>query len=242
MITLVRYIGGSRLYNLATEDSDKDHRSIFIHNDFSKIAGLSCRTAKHDTIVKSFDGDDSVAYELRKWFMLMRKCSTSAIEAVFLKSKDYVYITLDFSKIRDERIQFIDSQKLITSTIGYAMGEKRLALGERCGKLGGKRRKQVEAYGFSPKNATQIIRIIVACESFLNNGDYALDISKYDTASFYLAKKIKTQPGKFTKDDVEKIIDDYIQRAREMKDNMHTLFNENLANMFLEKYYLKFMP
>ena len=151
---LCKVLGGSRAYGLDTTTSDIDYRGIFINTHPSTILGLD----RFDSIQKQ-ETDDEVYFELRKFFELLRNGNSGALEILFSADQQITDTSPEFEIIRVNRKSFVDTDKTFKCLRGYMQGERRLANGERTGQLGGKRKVQLDAHGFSPKNATQLLRL-----------------------------------------------------------------------------------
>jgi predicted nucleotidyltransferase len=226
MNLIAKYIGGSHLYKLSTPESDVDWRGVFLTDNISEILGWTRDQVVHDT--REF-GDDVLLFELKRFLQLLKKTNTNVVEALYVPFHHFEILTDLFKKVIQARYNLLDSDRLYRSTCGYVKSEGRLALGERTGKLGGKRKAMLDKYGFSPKNVTQIIRIVVAADWFLQTGHYPLDISGVDKKAYNLAFKIKTNPRLFSFEDVSNIIREYDEKAKEMKDLVKLTFKDDVA-------------
>jgi hypothetical protein len=82
-------------------------------------------------------------------------------------------------------------------------GELRLANGERAGKLGGKRKEQLEKYGFSPKNFVNLFRLAECGVRFFNSGDFGVNIAKTNEALSKTLIELKTNPAAFEKEKLQ---------------------------------------
>lgn len=213
---IASYIGGSRLYGLDTPDSDLDYRYITKRTDLPYVMGL----LKTESKQKSSAEEDYVMYEVKHYINLLQKTNTAALEPIFLEESKFIVLDNDFRLLIENKKSLIDAQKLLKSTVGYVYNEKRLALGERTGLLGSKRKKSLETFGYSPKNVSQIIRIVIATGYFFKEGIYPLRLKDYSGCESHhnLAFKIKTQPENFTVSQITKIIDEYDQRIKNLLD------------------------
>tara|TARA_R110000851_G_scaffold317849_1_gene481493 strand:- start:107 stop:826 length:720 start_codon:yes stop_codon:yes gene_type:complete len=235
---LVKYIGGSRIYGLETADSDIDYRGVYIHTDPEKILRFS---KENDVTASQEKGDDYVYYELWRYFDLLRKSNTQGVESLFIDEEDTLELNPLFLDIQESKGDLIDSEKLISSTKGYAHNEKRLAMGERSGQLGGKRKAQVEKYGFSPKNVCQLIRISYGLEFYQEEGVFPVKLKNFLPEAFDLAFSVKTQPNEFTKEQVEKICQEAVDRIDCVKDKQRAKFNSNTAVVFMKELYYEYL-
>lgn len=196
MKNILTYLGGSNAYGLATPTSDKDVRGIFMHTDMSYVIGLN----RHEHQENIAEGADEKFKEVRHFLCLLRKANTEALEALFLNPKDAISFEPEMQMIWSKREKLLDSAKLFSCLMGYMQGELRLANGERTGKLGGKRKAQIDKYNFSPKNFCNLFRLAWCGTRFFERGYFPVNVMKEDESFGKLLLEIKTQPQNFTKD------------------------------------------
>lgn len=233
---LVKALGGSTAYGLNTPESDLDYRGVFINTEPSKILGLE----KLDHIQKQ-ETDDIVYYELRKFFELLRNGNTGAIEILF--SEDFLQTSDAFEEIRSNKFKFVDTDKMFRCLLGYIQGERRLANGERTGQLGGKRKAQLDKYGFSPKNATQLLRLAFCGKTLFQHGYFPVNLKLADEKTWAHLFSIKTEPEKYTKEKLNEMFD-ASEAAVKLSYNSRKFtyeFDLALANETLRKIYLPFL-
>lgn len=234
---LVKMLGGSNAYALNTADSDIDYRGVFVNTEPAKILGLE----KLDHVQKQ-ETDDIVYYEVRKFFDLLRQGNTGALEILFVE-KAPLETTEDFEEIRFHRKSFVDTDKMFRCLLGYMQGELRLANGERTGQLGGKRKEQLDKYGFSPKNMVQLFRLAEAGVALFETGSFPVNLEVYHPKFRDELLDIKVNPGKYTKEELNarfvvaevKLKQAYIDRK------VDTKFNHELANELLRQIYLPYL-
>ena len=232
---LCKYIGGSHLYGLNTENSDIDYRGVYKNDDLY----YTYAHKKAENKVSTGEVEDSAYYEVRHYFDLLRKTNTQAIEPLFCDT--YEEESPKWELIKQLRDNLIDVNRLIKSAIGYSISESRLAMGERTGKLGSKRKANLDLYGYSPKNVAQIIRIVTATECFVFNGHYPLKLRCYDTQAHIEAFNIKnSKVGEYTTENIKSIIESYIKRVKkleEVKNPYPSKFDFNVAGLLLKEIY-----
>ena len=154
MKIICQLLGGSHLYGLATKDSDFDYRGVFVNTDHAKILGL-----ERNDYVKKEDEEDTIFFELCHFLKGLQKTNTQFLEILFADERDFSLLNREFVEIKNNKENLIDSKQFYKSLCGYIGNESRLANGERSGKLGSKRRAQIEKYGFSPKNFSHLLKI-----------------------------------------------------------------------------------
>lgn len=106
---------GSHAYGLATEESDIDHRGIFIAPREYLFGFLN----HVEQITRQDDELDSVIFELRKFFKLAAECNPSTIEILFTEDEDVISITPLGEILRGARRLFL-SKKIKHTFGGYA--------------------------------------------------------------------------------------------------------------------------
>ena len=223
---LAALIGGSRLYNLNSPDSDYDERGVFYATNPCYLAGLN----KIESIVLTGE-TDATYYELVHFFSLLRKSNTQVLEILFAPDKAFTELPDDFKWIRENGNELFCSETLKSSLQGYYHSEMRLATGDRSGRLGGKRKEAVETYGFSYKNFCQMIRICLLGINLFKRDRVIVDSREYGDAEYSLLMEIKTQPQNFTKDQLVEIANGYFRKLLAAMDSSSVKheFNKNLA-------------
>ncbi len=235
---LVKVLGGSTAYALNTPESDLDYRGVFVNTEPSKILGLEKLSC-----VQKQETDDIVYYEVRKFFELLRQGNTGALEILF--SEDVpLETTNDFETlIRANKHKFVDTDKMFRCLLGYMQGELRLANGERTGQLGGKRKAQLDLYGFSPKNFVQLFRLAKAGCHLFETGVFPVNLQKFDSKFRDELLDIKVNPRNYTK---ELLNARYVLAEAELKaayDNrkVNYKFDDDYANDVLRQIYLPYL-
>lgn len=186
-------IGGSRLYGLDTPESDTDYRGIFIANSPTFKAGLESL----DSIVTV--EPDATYYELKRFFELLRKSNTQALEILFAPKSAFQFRSPWFDILQALRERLVDTDYLANSLKGYFHSEMRLATGERTGRLGGKRKSKVEEFGFSPKNFAQMIRLCEVGIHFFKTGEFIVNLREYNPTLAITLVDLKLNPGRWDK-------------------------------------------
>jgi predicted nucleotidyltransferase len=224
---LFSIIGGSRLYGLELPDSDYDERGIFLATDKKYITGFDTI----ESIVQTGDVD-STYYELARYLKLLRKSNTQVMEILFSPESSIVHNTEIFKYLRENRYSLIDTHALKASLKGYVYSEIKLATGVRTGELGGKRKASLEKYGYSPKNMVQLLRLCLVGNRFFTNGEYVVKVKDFDEDYHNLLMNIKTNPEKFTCDQLSKMVDDeFVKLCQVMDESKITYkFNVELAS------------
>jgi hypothetical protein len=191
---IAQYLGGSHLYGLNTPSSDEDIRYVFLNSTLGEIIGLD----RHDHLDKRTVDEDSFGMELRGFLNLLRKTNTQVMELLYAPTSAFTILDPSFKRyILDERHRFINSDRFFKSLQGYIYTERRLALGERAGKIGGKRFEAVERHGYSPKNMVQLFRLGYAGIEFFKSGVFPTNMRTYSEPICNRLLDIKTHPEKY---------------------------------------------
>lgn len=236
---LAKCVGGSHSYGLAGPDSDTDYRGVFINTDISHILGMTKeqnQTSTHKDPDKNAEG---AYFELRHFMQLLRKTNTMTLEILF--NEDWIEKTPAFDLILEQKFELLDTKRFYHSLGSYMTNELRLMTGERTGTLGGKRKAALDKYGYSPKNAVNLIRLCSAGRCFFEEGFFPLKIK--DQAMHSFLWNVKNNPQDFI---VEYLIG-FISDEREMFENAYIhkkfnyIFNEDVANDLLRKIYYPYI-
>jgi PAS domain-containing protein len=230
--TICRIVAGSRLYGLETPESDVDTRGVFLSTGHAEILGLS-----RERNIK-VGGEDTLLIEFRHYLGHLQRTNTSAIELLF--AEGFEVMEEEFRIVRENRQRLIDSERLFHSLMGYIHGERRLANGERTGELGGRRKEQVDRYGFSPKNFSHLLRLAHCGEAFFRTSAYPVSLTG---AARDLILSVKTEPERYTKDELNLMSDAALGRLKESYENRRETFRFDsvLANRLCLDFYLPFL-
>lgn len=235
MKTLCKTLGGSNAYGLNTPESDVDYRGVVCNTDAATILGLS----RFDVIQKQ-ENEDEVYYEVRKFFELLKNGNTGALEVLFTNRDKFLEFAPEFEPVYANRMSFVDTDKMFKCLRGYMQGEQRLANGERTGQLGGKRKAQLEKYGFSPKNFVQLFRLAWCGVTLFQDGFFPINVMDEDPAFGLYLFELKTNPAHFTREQLNLEVasaEKKLLEAYEARKFRYT-FDEAKANALLTQLYL----
>lgn len=214
MTQLARYLGGSHSYGLDTAASDTDYRGVYLTGNPSALFGFS----SDDSFVLDTDGVDQVYYELRHFLRLLKKTNTQAAEMLY----NTRWITKDplFDDLTNNKEKLIDAGRLYISLAAYAESEYQAAIGQRRKKLGEKRVRELEQYGYSPKNFVQLLRLLYCGETFFLTGHYPLDLFTHNQPLAKELLSIKIEPQKHSVVELE-------EKYQKAKGNLQLAFRES---------------
>ena len=231
--TICRIVAGSRLYGLETPESDVDTRGVFLSTGHAEILGLS-----RERNIK-VGGEDTLLIEFRHYLGHLQRTNTSAIELLF--AEGFEVLEEEFRVVRENRYSLIDSERLFHSLMGYIHGERRLANGERTGELGGRRKAQIDRFGFSPKNFSHLLRLAHCGEVFFRTSIYPVSL-KGDPARD-LIFSVKTEPERHTREELNLMSDAAVGRLEESYENRRETFrfDADLANRLCLDFHWPFL-
>jgi len=223
-------VGGSKLYGLDTPESDTDYRGVYSTTDLQVAAGFK----DHSSMVKTGEVD-ATFYELGHFLGLLKKTNTQVMEVLFAPRTAFSVLTHEFEWLRSKRYELFDSEKLKQSLLGYLHSETRLATGERRGQLGSLRKQKVETFGFSPKNFTQLLRLLFVGKYLYEHGEYVVRVSDVDSDYHALLMSVKTKPELYTKEDLVEMVESGKRELVKVMESskFKTEFNADLASKFL---------
>lgn len=236
---LCSFLGGSHLYKLNTAQSDEDLRGVFIMTDPSYIIGLN----RHDEERRLDKTEDRVFHEFQHWMRLLRVGNTEALECLFAKDGAFSELTFSFNIIRLHAYDLIDSERFYKSLRGYALGEYSLALGKRTGLLGSKRQQALKQYGFSPKNCTNLLRLLYTGIHFFKTGQYIVNCHDFGDDIYNKLFQIKTKPDTYSAGQMERDYKDFEAQLDDAFVNRKTTyhFNEIVANWLIVQMYYPYL-
>ena len=228
-------LAGSRAYGLEKEDSDYDWRGIYLADSPSSILGLERDNFKE----WKKEGDDEFYWELRHFLKCVRAGNSGAIEMLYGKPLEEGEV---WKLICLNRVSLFSAEVFYKGLSGYAYNEWRLTIGERTGQLGSKRFEAVKQYGFSPKNAVQLLRLLWSGTEFFRSGQFPLNVREFSGPYKDILLSIKFEPSKWTRDNIERLYlpaELSLKAAYEDSGAYRQSFNEALAN---ELCFLAYKP
>lgn len=227
-------LGGSHLYGLNTPKSDEDIRGIYFLEDIGDIIGLNSNKDFH--VEDKKDGKDIEFKEIRNAMRLLSGSNTQIVELLF--NENWIKITSEWQIIQGLKSHLICPDNLFKCLRGYIQGELRLALGERTGKLGSKRKEAIDKYGFSPKNFVQIMRLCTCGIVFYKTGQFP--VSMVGQPIHYTLIDIKTNPEKYNKDTLRQncldLESDLVKAYAEKITDSYS-FSKDIANAVIHGIY-----
>lgn len=200
MRIIAKCLGGSHAYGLNTPNSDKDIRGIFVNTEVAQVVGLE----RYEHQQNQNEDEDSAYYELRSALKLLKNGNTQVIELLF--NQNWIELWPDWSHVITHRDRLISSDKLFSCLRGYMQGELRLTLGEgRTGRLGSKRYEQLQRFGFSPKNATNMLRLPFCGSTYFKKGYFPVNIREENEEVWNLLMDIKTKPQQYSPEQIREL-------------------------------------
>jgi predicted nucleotidyltransferase len=214
---IMEIIGGSTLYGLNTPTSDVDYRGIFIATHPHYASGM--RKVESFVQLDKEHGRDSAYYELKHFLHLCNKTNTQMLELLFAPESAFNRSTRLFDEMRFNARKLINSETLKKSLVGYVHSEMKLARGDRSGQLGGKRKESVEKFGFSPKNFTQIFRLLAVGKEFFRSGEFVVNVKNYNEKLWEELMSIKCDPTSHDKEELTTRVYKQLEELQTIMDN-----------------------
>jgi predicted nucleotidyltransferase len=239
-VIIALLVGGSTLYGLNNENSDIDIRGIFSLSKPSQILGLDLYKAKSfDSYTINNDEVDGSLHELRHYIYLLSKTNTQVLDVLFAPEDAFFFKDIYIDLMRENASRLIDSGQLYNSMKGYIHNEIRLLLGERTGKLGGKRKDALDTYGYSYKNLVQVLRLSFAAKTFFQTGEYPVKISDFDQNLHDELMDIKNNPSKFSYEYAQKRSENLISDLERhyAQREVDVVFDYDFANSIIATFY-----
>ena len=161
---------------------------------------------------------DAVMHELTQFLKLATRSNTQTLECLFAPFGSFTDLDSDFEHmVLGERERFLNTNQLFKSLEGYLYNEMRLALGERTGLLGSKRKNQLDKHGFSPKNFSHLFRLAECGRQFFLTGVYPVRLKDFNPELHELCMSVKLDPDKWTADELK-------EKAEALRDEMRKAF------------------
>jgi len=205
MKTIYEILYGSDAYGTTMQDSDNDIRGILLP---TIDECLSMKELKDVRIMN--DEEDRVMYPIQKFFKLAVKSNPSVFEWLFVPKNCIKIMTPSGKLIRDNRTLFL-SKELYHRFKGFAHSEFS-SLTKLTGKTGAKRKKQILKFGFSPKNAMNVIRLLEQGVELLETSYLTMPRPNVE-----FLKNIKK--GKVSYKEIVNLFDELLKKLEVARDN-----------------------
>lgn len=130
---------------------------------------LGFKNFDHFTLQK--DEYDIVCYDLKKAFNLLMKGNPNILGHLWLREEHYIYVSYLGRKIIRNRELFL-SKECYKSFMGYAYSQLQKMTQNQAyeGYMGKKRKILKDKFGYDPRNASHLIRLMHMCIEFLDTG------------------------------------------------------------------------
>lgn len=113
---------------------------------------------------------DIVIYEAKKYIRLLAKGNPNVLALLWLQENNYLKITEAGNLLLENRNLFV-GRHVYHSFVGYATGQlHRMTRGSKKGYMGAKRKALVDKFGYDPKNAAHLVRLLNMGIEFLKDG------------------------------------------------------------------------
>src|SRR5574344_1067156 len=214
MIDLIyKYIRGSRLYNLNTENSDIDYSGIFVE-DIDELLGLGFNYRREISDEKH----DLVYYEIGVYMKLLLKSNPTILESLFIPQDKILIDSPEINEIRGYRDELV-TKSCFNAFCGYS--SSRLTTLHNI----------PEDTTYDSKDIMHSFRLIAMCTE-VANGD-GFNVVRTKDHDFLM----DVRNNKFTRSEITKLLKEKID---EMESAMKTSkikdkIDENLINSILLK-------
>lgn len=216
--TILEIVVGSTVHGTSVDDGleDLDLMAIRLESREQALGFYAEDTwtkRTKPTGVRSEAGDvDYVAYGLRKYLSLALKGNPTILLALFVPEHHVRSISAAGAELRALAPSIV-SQQVFAPFRGYMRQQTERLFGLR-GQQNVTRPELIERYGFDTKYAGHIVRLGLQGEEILRSGKISLPMPDSDRA---LVVGIRT--GKYTLNEVSKLIDDVEGRLVRAKDS-----------------------
>jgi predicted nucleotidyltransferase len=216
-------IMGSQAYGCATDDSDWDiygftipRKEDVFPNLRGEIIGFGRQKNRFESWQEHHIDDpetkrqyDFQVFSIVRFFSLVMENNPNVLDALFVPEQCVIHCTNIGRMVRDKRRMFLHKGSF-HKLRGYAFSQiKKMGSQERVGK----RKEEVEKYGFDLKFASHVIRLASECEQILTEGDLTLD--REDRRE--MMKSVRR--GEWTKERVEEF---FAQKEKHLDDLYHS--------------------
>lgn len=168
-------LSGSRLYGVATPESDIDTVAVVWPPFEYRLRLLNPGGGRYSfettTVVEG--KTERVIFSVDKFIDLLIKGNTRALETLFAARQPEVYCIHIMTSLGRRLVGLVDSfvsKQLRKAFGGYGVGEIKMTFGETTGQLGAIRKGDLADYGYSRKNAYNALRILVQGRDIAETG------------------------------------------------------------------------
>jgi predicted nucleotidyltransferase len=177
---------GSEAYGCATEFSDKDiygyvipPKGILFPTTDGHIPGFGIKYKpdvfdqyQEQHIIHNKVEYDFSIYNIVRYFQLCLECNPNMLDSLFVPNRCILHSSKLAQNIRDKRNLFIH-KGYFHKAKGYAFSQMHKIKNER--NVSGKRKEEIEKYGFSLKFAYHVVRLMYQAEQVLIEGTLDLE-------------------------------------------------------------------
>jgi len=181
--------------------SDIDFIGFFFPSKYS-LMGLD-KIQQYEIKEGNYDG---VLYDIRKFFQLCLKANPSILESLWVSDEYIIFTDSVGLQFRDLRRLFL-TKKCYHTYYGYSMSQLKKLHSIGC--KGEKKKKEIEAYGYSVSYSYHLLRLINCGIEVLSKGK--LSVKNRNLMPFY--KRVRD--GEFGVSDIEKIARENLKLLRE---------------------------
>lgn len=155
---------------------------------------------------------DVVVYSLRKFVGLLLKGNPNVLGLLYLPPRCWMWTNLAWDRLYDQREIFL-SERVITAHAGYAQGQlHKLGTPNARGYMGRERKELFARFGYDPKNASHLVRLLrMGCE-YAETGDLQVDRTRIDAQEL-----IEIKEGRWPLARIQREAEEGFRRLHEAK-------------------------
>lgn len=224
-------LGGSHAYGLATDTSDVDERGVafppleWLVGFPPDKDGKQTHDQRHVTSEDGIREDrDLVVHTLAKFCRLALNANPNILDILFCRDEEVLLQTVVGTELRSFRDRFL-SCRAYTSYSGYAAAQLKRMRNHNTDH--GSRQELVERYGYDPKNAMHLIRLLRMGKTLLQDGRVEVYRSDRD-------ELLKIRSGAYTASQIQSMAEELDQECRQLRD--HSVLPERPDREGIERW------
>jgi len=181
---------------------------------------------------------DIVTYEFKKFIRLLVGSNPNVLSLLWLPEDKYIKLT-EIGEALVENKELFVSKKVFYSFTGYAHAQMiKMEKSVFKGYMGEKRKKLVNKFGYDPKNAAHLIRLLRMGIEFLNQGKLFVDRGNIDADQL-----LEIKAGEWSLDQIKQEANKLFIQAEEaynkctLPDKVNVDKINDLCSIFLTTYF-----
>jgi len=226
MNIIYEILSGSHAYGTNTPESDRDVRGIWLPK-MEEYLGMKDPEEIRDNT------EDTVYFPIRKFFLLAKACNPNILEWLWMPAHCVLKIAPEGALIVKNRDLFVSAKRIYDAFRGYAQSEF-LAVSSVNKKTGAKRKRDIEKFGFSPKNAMNMVRLMEEGIEYLETGGITLPRSNADYLLAIKRGEVSYEEIAGRYNELNNRMVDAYGESKVQKNNDYDKINDLLVNIIKE--------